>query len=62
MLSGHLLGKSCLLGQSYVLFVLCLFIIIVVFHFGFEGTTLVLIAFVLGRRLPLTFRFCHLLC
>ena len=41
---GHILGKDCLFGSPYVIFVLCLFVILVISHFGFEGGTLVLIA------------------
>ena len=36
----------------YVLFVLCLFVILVISHFGFDGGTLVLIASVPGHCLP----------
>ena len=40
---GHLLGKGCSFGQSYVVFVMsvCSF---GGFHFGFEDRTMVLIA------------------
>ena len=41
--SGHLFGKSCSFGYSYVLFVLCLFVIFVVSYFGFDGKTVFLI-------------------
>ena len=37
LLSGYLLGKSCPLGWPYVLIVFCLFAIIVISRFGFEG-------------------------
>ena len=32
-LSGHILGKSYSFGESYVLFVLCLFVVLVVSPF-----------------------------
>ena len=43
LLSGHLLGESCSLGYSYILFVFCLivFIILVISRFGFEGGILI---------------------
>ena len=56
-LSGHLLGKSCALGLPSVLFVFCLFVIVDVSHFGFEGRPLVLISTVPGHCLPLFFVF-----
>ena len=34
---GHPFGKSCKLSLPFVLVVLCLFVILVIFHFGFEG-------------------------
>ena len=37
LLRGHLLGKNCPLGLPYVLFVSCLFVILVISRFGFEG-------------------------
>ena len=40
---------------KYVLFVLYLFIILVVSHFGFQSSTVVLIASVPGHCLPFTF-------
>ena len=36
-------GKSCSFGLTYVLFVLCLFVSLVVSHFGFDGKTVFLI-------------------
>ena len=36
-------GKKLLTQKTYVRFVLCLFVILVVSHLGFEGVTLVLI-------------------
>ena len=47
--------KSCSFGLPYVFFVLGLFVIFVISHFGFEGRTLVLIAPVPGNCLPFTF-------
>ena len=44
LLNGHLLEKSCLLGLSYLIFVFCLFVILVISRFGFEGYIWVLIA------------------
>ena len=41
--SGHLFEKSCSFSRTYVLFVLCLFVILVVFRFGFDGKTVLLI-------------------
>ena len=38
------MGKKLLIGLEFVLCVLCQFVILVVFNFGFEGGTLVLIA------------------
>ena len=37
LLSDHLLGNSCPLGWPFVLIVFCLFVILVISHFGFEG-------------------------
>ena len=53
LLSCHLLGKSCSFGELYVLFVLCLFVILVVSYFGFENGTVVLIAPLPCHCLPL---------
>ena len=36
-LSGHILGKSCSLGWPCVLIGFCLFVILVISRFGFEG-------------------------
>ena len=33
LLSGNLLGNSCSLGRPYVLFVFCLFVILVISRF-----------------------------
>ena len=44
LLSGYLLGNSCSLCLSYVLFVFLLLLIFVIFRFGFEGLIWVLIA------------------
>ena len=41
--------KNCALGQPHVLFVLCLFVILVVSHFYFEGRIFVVIAPVPGH-------------
>ena len=35
--------KTCSFGYTFVLFVLCLFVILVVSHFGFDGKTVFLI-------------------
>ena len=35
LLSGHLLGNSCPLGEQFVLIVLCLFVIFIYFPFWF---------------------------
>ena len=43
-MSGHLQGKICSFDLPYFLFALCLFVIIVISNFDFEGGTLVLIA------------------
>ena len=50
-------GKICPLGWPYVIFVICIFVILVVlFHFGFEGRIqLVLIVHVRGHCSTLTF-------
>ena len=58
LLSGHLLGKNCSLGRPYFLFVFCLFVILVISYFGFEGGIWVLIAQFLdiSYLLPLCFR------
>ena len=47
-------GKSCSFGLPYVLFVLCIFVVLVISRFGFEGATLVLIVSVPGHCLPFT--------
>ena len=44
-------GKSGSVGLPYVLFVISLFVIVVISHFGFDGETLVLIASVAGHCL-----------
>ena len=36
LLSGHLLGNSCLLGWPFVLIVFCLFLIFIYFPFWFK--------------------------
>ena len=54
-MTGSVLVKSCLYGQPYVLFVLCLFVILVMSHSGYEGETLVLTAPVPGHCLHLYF-------
>ena len=54
-LSGHLLGNSCSLDYPYVLFVACIFVMLVISYFGFEGRTLVLIAPVSGHCLSFYF-------
>ena len=54
-LGGHLLGKSCSLGRSYVLFVFLLFVILVISRFGFDGWIWVLIASVPGLCIRFTF-------
>ena len=41
---------------QYFLFVICLFVILVIFHFDFEDGTLVLNASVPGHCLPFTFQ------
>ena len=38
-----------------ILFMLCLFAILVLSHFGFEGRNLILIELVPGHRFPFTF-------
>ena len=53
--SGHLLGKSCSLGLPYFPFAICLFVILVLSHFGFNGMILVKIVPVPGHYLLLTF-------
>ena len=35
LLSGHLLGNSCPLGEQFVLIVFCLFVIFIYFPFWF---------------------------
>ena len=47
---------SCSYGLSFILFVLCLFVVLVVFYSGFGGGTLVLIASVPGHGLTFTFQ------
>ena len=54
-LSDHLLGKSCSLGSPYVLFVKCLFEILVISHFSFEDRIPVMIVPVPGYCLLFTF-------
>ena len=44
LLSDHLLGNSCPLGWPFVLIVFCLFVILVISHFGFESRICLLIA------------------
>ena len=46
--------KSCSFGKR-MFSLLCLFVDLVVSHFGFEGKILVLIASVSGHSLPFTF-------
>ena len=46
LLSGHLLGNSCSLCWTYVIFVFWIFIILVISRFGFEEWSWVLIALV----------------
>ena len=41
---AHLDEWSCSLGSLYVLLIICLCIILVISHFGFEGKNLILIA------------------
>ena len=48
--SGHLLGNSCSQGRTYILFV-----ILVIYRFGFDGWLWVLIASVLGLCILFTF-------
>ena len=43
-LSDHLLGNSCPFGWPFVLIVFCLFVILVISHFGFESSICLLIA------------------
>ena len=43
------------LNRAFSSLRVCLFVDLVVFHFGFEGRTLVLIASVPGHCLPFTF-------
>ena len=43
LLSGNFLGQSCLIVCSFVLFVLCLFVILVIFSLGFEDRIWVLL-------------------
>ena len=44
LLSDHLFGNSCPLGWPFVLIVICLFVILVISHFGFESRICLLIA------------------
>ena len=55
LLSGHLLGNSCQLGWSFVHIVFCLFVILVIFHFGFESGLCLVIAPVRVHCFPITF-------
>ena len=48
------MGGSCSFGLPIVLFVFLLIVILVLYHFGFEGETLVLIASVPGHCLSFT--------
>ena len=50
------LGNSCSLGWPYVLFVFCLFVILVISRFGFKGWIGVLIASVPGLCILFTFK------
>ena len=49
------MGRRCPFGLPNVSFVLCVFVILVISHFGFEGETLVLIAPVPGHCLHFYF-------
>ena len=51
----HILGKSCSLGLPYAFDVICLFVIFVIFSFGFGGRMLVLIGPVPGHCLSSTY-------
>ena len=53
----HLFGRELPTWSPYVLFALhvCLFVILVVSHFGFEGRTLILVAPLPGSCSPFTF-------
>ena len=44
LLSDQLLGISCPLGWPFVLIVFCLYVILIVSHFGFESSICLLIA------------------
>ena len=55
LLSGHLLGNSCLLDWPYVLFVFFLFVISIISRFGFGGWIWVLIASVPDLCILFTF-------
>ena len=46
LLSDHLLGNSYPLGWSFVFVVSCLFVILVISHFDFEGGICLMIALV----------------
>ena len=56
LLSGHLLGNTELLTRlTYVLFVFCLFVILVISRFGFEGWIWVLLSSVSDLCILFTF-------
>ena len=44
LLSDHHLDNSCPLGWLFVLIVFCLFVMLVIFHLGFESRICLLIA------------------
>ena len=56
LLSDKLLGNSCSLGWPFVL-VFCLFVILVISHFGFESSICLLIAPVHVHCFLVTFLF-----
>ena len=55
LLSDHYLGNSCPLGWPFVLNVFCLFVTLVISHFGFESGICLLIATVPVHCFLITF-------
>ena len=59
---GHLFGKSCSLGEPYVLGVICLFVTLVITYFSFDGVYCILVRIVPipGHCLHFTTLYCYL--
>ena len=55
LLSDHLLGNSCPLSWNFVFIVFCVFVVLVISHFGIEGGICLLIAPVPVHCILITF-------